>query len=987
MSRSTLPRTFPAPPARPWTRLGLCAWLLMQLGGCKAETLPVQDPGHPDTIVSADAAVEVDSGKPAVDAELDTGKPGGCKIDGDCPASTVACSINACVDGACVAKSAPDAAPCDDGNACTTLDKCTNHTCAGAPADCDDQSECTKDSCDKVSGKCGHVNAVALCNDGDPCTLGDRCDGGKCVGDPTGLCECGKDADCPDDKNLCNGKMFCDKSTTAYKCKINPASKVTCPTVDDSDCSKNSCDTKTGKCTQLAVEWTEKKCEDTTCWYYPLTIAKTPPPCSDGNTCTAGDACSKGLCVAGTTVTCDCQKNADCLDDGNLCNGTPYCDLTQDSPKCITNPATKVVCPTGSDTTCLQTVCDIKTGKCAPTPVQQVTEKCETVQGKKECYKIKAEQASTGFVLCDDNNSCTKSEVCTAGVCGGGTTLCACTEDTDCAGYEDGDQCNGTMFCNKASVPPACELNPATVKYCPPGNDTQCLTNACDAKTGKCDLTDARKVKAKCYPKSDGTKQCFTETLGAGETPIASLACNDGDPCTASDVCLDGKCTSTSTGSQCSCSLDSDCAKLDDGDLCNGTLYCDKSGAKPVCAFNPATVVVCPTVDDTQCQRNACDAKTAQCKVLPMEKTKTKCFAIIDAVTQKKAGEQCFVEVALPGDPSPTFKCDDGNPCTANDTCTVGQCQGGINTCPCQKDADCAKEEDGNSCNGTLYCDKTSALHKCIPNPASVVVCPSAFDTVCAKNQCDKKTGKCANVFVSNGQACDDGNPCTPFDSCVGGECQSGTNTCVCEVDGDCANKEDGNACNGKLYCAKTTPHQCLVNPATVVVCPSGDDSACMKNTCDIATGACKAVAVKGFVPCEDDNPCTQGDLCAGGVCTPGNNLCGCQSNPDCASKDDENLCNGKLICDTSSAPFRCVTNPGSWVECTGSGACVVGQCDAATGKCSTVDKPALCNDGNPCTIDSCDAAGGACSHATANDGTPCGSGKFCKAKACLVPQ
>jgi hypothetical protein len=42
----------------------------------------------------------------------------------------------------------------------------------------------------------------------------------------------------------------------------------------------------------------------------------------------------------------------------------------------------------------------------------------------------------------------------------------------------------------------------------------------------------------------------------------------------------------------------------------------------------------------------------------------------------------------------------------------------GTNTCACTNDSDCAKSEDGNLCNGTLYCDKSVAgAFECKVNP------------------------------------------------------------------------------------------------------------------------------------------------------------------------------------------------------------------------------------------------------------------------------
>ncbi|MDD1738253.1 MAG: hypothetical protein LUQ02_01580, partial [Methanothrix sp.] len=59
-----------------------------------------------------------------------------------------------------------NAAPCDDGNACTTGDACGDGLCqGGAQRSCDDGNACTDDSCDPATGECVYVNNAAPCDD------------------------------------------------------------------------------------------------------------------------------------------------------------------------------------------------------------------------------------------------------------------------------------------------------------------------------------------------------------------------------------------------------------------------------------------------------------------------------------------------------------------------------------------------------------------------------------------------------------------------------------------------------------------------------------------------------------------------------------------------------------------------------------------------------------------------------------------------------
>ena len=126
---------------------------------------------------------------------------------------------------------------CDDNNACTSKSFCFDGTCVpavGSEKKCDDGNKCTDDSCDPKTGKCVATNNVAPCDSGDLCTYGDKCFNGACKGSSTKLCD------------------------------------------DDNDCTSDSCDPKSGKCSFKSL--------------------KDGSPCTDGLACTTGDACQAGQC-------------------------------------------------------------------------------------------------------------------------------------------------------------------------------------------------------------------------------------------------------------------------------------------------------------------------------------------------------------------------------------------------------------------------------------------------------------------------------------------------------------------------------------------------------------------------------------------------------------------------------------------------------------------------------------------------------------------
>jgi photosystem II stability/assembly factor-like uncharacterized protein len=112
----------------------------------------------------------------------------------------------------------------------------------------------------------------------------------------------------------------------------------------------------------------------------------------------------------------------------------------------------------------------------------------------------------------------------------------------------------------------------------------------------------------------------------------------------------------------------------------------------------------------------------------------------------------------------------EGNECTATGTCQEGFCVPKASDQQCAVDTDCISFDDGNACNGEFICVDCG----CIFDDASVVECDPSEDTDCAKVSCNPDTGKCQMNPVMDGTTCDDDNPCTATDYCVGGECQSG---------------------------------------------------------------------------------------------------------------------------------------------------------------------------------------------------------------------
>ena len=782
------------------------------------------------------------------------------------------------VDAAAEVDAAPltctqDCASLSAGNPCI-VGVCDNGSCVAKPVTkattCDDSNDCTKgDSCclagEKfcTSGSCKSGGNICECQANDPA----ECEGLK------------------GDGNKCNGLQYCDTSALPFVCKQLPNSEVNCPKAK-SECEKVACVPATSQCETEAIK--------------------------EGENCASLDACTANVCEVGACVVdtnkCECASNADCTkkNDANLCTGTHYCDKSQPGKNtCKINAAAVVSCANDADSTCSKNVCVPATGKCAFTAAELTD--CSTGT----CKVLPPGQPAKTNLGCEDGNKCTIGDQCGGGQCKSGTQTCGCTSQTDCLAQEDGDPCNGTLYCDK--VVGKCKLNPATVITCGSAGEF-CRKNAC-----------------KPVPGNPSQGVCVIENANEG------VPCNDGILCTAGDHCETGQCSPTAN--ICTCAKTVDCYKAEDGDLCNGTLICDLSQKSPTCVVNPATIVSCGESGNA-CQVTACEKISGKCKTTP--------------------------------NPDGTL-CDfDGTPCTAFDSCAAGACKAGVKVCACQNSSDCQKFEDGNLCNGTLYCDAKEGA--CKVNPATVVSCPASANA-CQVAYCEPAAGICGTKAVGEGTPCEaDGSLCTPGDTCSAGKCVVGANLCGCLKDSDCIVKEDGNLCNGTLYCQKGSgPPHCAINPATPVTC-TADDNPCTTAECDPKTGKCGNPPVAQGSACEDGKPCTYGDTCMGGSCTAGLNNCNCTSATDCI--DDGNPCNGLPFCAqgqcSSTAPIACSG---------GVQGCNSQQCDSKTGVCAYL--PKACNDNNPCTADACDSKVGACSFKAFGDGSPCATGQVCVGGAC----
>lgn len=281
--------------------------------------------------------------------------------------------------------------------------------------------------------------------------------------------------------NNCNSGYVCQGDANG---SCLPTTRVNCSGMSN-DCNLGYCDSTDGSCKKMAVQ--------------------DGVSCDDNDKCTSGETCTTGTCGGGTTSVCN-DKNP-CTDDS--CDPAVGCVTMNNTASCDDgNP-----CTTGD--TCASGTCTQSTPlNCADANLC-TDDACDP-------SKLTGSPCThtNNTVPCNDSNTCTTTDACSGGTCGGTGNACGSNANTCTAGTPNTCGCKANFVDNGAGT-------------CVPTTN-ECASNPCD-------------VNANCVDPSialnDFVCTCKTGYTGDGKK-TGGTGCTDIDEC-AGNPCGAGRGTCT----------------------------------------------------------------------------------------------------------------------------------------------------------------------------------------------------------------------------------------------------------------------------------------------------------------------------------------------------------------------------------------------------------------------------------------------------------
>ncbi|NUN16602.1 MAG: hypothetical protein HUU55_23495, partial [Myxococcales bacterium] len=614
-----------------------------------------------------------------------------CTVDDTCQSGSCVAGVslvcddsNGCTDDTCDpingCEYSPNTVSCDDNDACTTTDTCAGGVCvSGPPLNCDDNNDCTDDSCDPSTG-CEYSNNTGPCDDANACTTVDSCDAGVCISGP--LLDCDDGNVCTDD--TCNPASGCvyanntslcddeDVCTTIDVCIAGTCTGTTPLNCDDSNvCTDDGCDPIGGciyadnilPCDDSDLCTLNDVCVGGSCTGTPVTCPDTGnicltdvcnplfgtcgvpvdngTSCDDGDDCTFADICTFGTCVGTPDPTCIVTGGGTLCGMAGIAGSTVICDIR------LARSASAEPNATGLQFT-------LTYPKDIVTLESFVDEACFPGFG---CFDY---DVPAGSPLLASGHTATLSPLDPAAWDGqGDLILLHLSSPTP---LNDAYQNNGPFspIVNDPVVLSArftvqqtiTALTPAEVISSNIVATEETATPLSSYVEDGTIITTSYKVA--CAPNGsicdDGTTCtglgiCSVGVCVTGNVPNGTL-CDDGDTCTTNDNCINGVCVGISD-----CNDNNPCT----ADICLGGGTCDYVELAGSCNDgNPCTINDVCTAGVCVGDETSCPATTNPCVVA-----------------------ECNTLTGLCGVPLVDgTSCDDADPCTLDDECNNGLCSG-----------------------------------------------------------------------------------------------------------------------------------------------------------------------------------------------------------------------------------------------------------------------------------------------------------------------
>ena len=311
---------------------------------------------------------------------------------------------------------------CNSSSGLCNFDPCEGVSCNEPLTNCHEpQGTCSNGACSYSLKAAG-----SSCDDGKACTSIDRCSAaGACDGTPiacnTPLVATACVSSTTERRYDANGSCLpssglCDYTYTDITCEFG-CSETTKMCAGD-PCAQVNCDQPPDQCHQSTGTCTNGTCS------YALKTAKSP--CDDSNLCTENDVCSDAGSCAGTPIVCNNPVSATCngstsraYNASGTCNVLGVCGYTYVDTACTAGcNANTGIC---NEDLCAGVTCNQPPGPCSADQGTCSQGTC-TYTPKPALVTCNDGDACTGGDVCNGNGQCSGTPIPSCGAGGTGGT-------------------------------------------------------------------------------------------------------------------------------------------------------------------------------------------------------------------------------------------------------------------------------------------------------------------------------------------------------------------------------------------------------------------------------------------------------------------------------------------------------------------------------------------------------------------------------------